>query len=95
MQHDISKVSDNAYVRQKTYRRAVDLLDIVKKNAISYGKDPKALATAVLYAACLTEHESKVSQASIVAAGSISIVTLRKRFADILKIFPECSIEKN
>jgi transcription initiation factor TFIIB len=84
----ISKVADSACVSQKTYRRAVEMLDIVKKNAISYGKDPKALATAVLYAACIKENESKISQAKIAAAGSISVVTLRKRFSDILRIIP-------
>jgi transcription initiation factor TFIIB len=91
----VSKIADNAYVTQKTYRRAVDMLDIVKQDAISYGKDPKALATAALYAACLSEHESKVSQARIAGAGGVSIVTLRKRFSDILKIFPESSIENS
>ena len=61
----ISKVADSACVSQKTYRRAVEMLDIVKKHSISYGKDPKALATAVLYAACIKENELKVSQAKI------------------------------
>ena len=84
----ISKVADSACVSQKTYRRAVEMLDIVKKHAISYGKDPKALATAVLYAACIKENEPKVSQSKIAAAGSISVVTLRKRFSDILRIIP-------
>jgi transcription initiation factor TFIIB len=84
----ISKVADSACVSQKTYRRAVEMLDIVKKHEISYGKDPKALATAVLYAACIKENELKVSQAKIAAAGSISVVTLRKRFSDILRIIP-------
>jgi transcription initiation factor TFIIB len=84
----ISKVADSACISQKTYRRAVEMLDIVKKHSISYGKDPKALATAVLYAACIKENELKVSQAKIAAAGSISVVTLRKRFSDILRIIP-------
>ena len=84
----VSKVADNACVSQKTYRRAIEMLDIVKKHAVSYGKDPKALATAVLYAACIKENEPKVSQARIAAAGSISVVTLRKRFSDILRIIP-------
>lgn len=85
----ISKVAGNAGVSHKTSRRAADMLDIVKKNSISYGKEPKALATAVLYAACLIEREPKISQAKIAAAGDISVVTLRKRFSDILALFPE------
>jgi hypothetical protein len=38
--------------------------------------------------ACIKENESNVSQAKIAAAGSISVVTLRKRFSDILRIIP-------
>jgi transcription initiation factor TFIIIB Brf1 subunit/transcription initiation factor TFIIB len=40
----------------------------------------------VLYAACLREGEN-VSQAQIAVSGDISIVTLRKRFQDVRKIF--------
>jgi transcription initiation factor TFIIB len=81
----ISKIADNADVNQKTYRRAVDMLDEVKKNSISFGKDPSCLATAVLYCACLMEQEDKISLARIARAGGISIVTLRKRVSDILE----------
>ena len=42
----MSKVAENADVNQKTYRTALEMLDVVKKNPISYGKDPKAVATA-------------------------------------------------
>jgi transcription initiation factor TFIIIB Brf1 subunit/transcription initiation factor TFIIB len=63
------------------------MLSIVKENPISHGKDPNALAVAVLDAACLKEGE-KVSQAQIAVAGDTSILTLRKRFQDVRKIFP-------
>ena len=85
----MSKVAENAGVSQKTYRTALDMLDVVKKNPISYGKDPKALATAALYGACLVGGEDNVSQAKLAKAGGISVVTLRKRVLDISKVFPE------
>jgi transcription initiation factor TFIIB len=85
----LSKVAENAGVNQKTYRTALDILDVVKKDPISYGKDPKALATAALYGACLTEEKENVSQARLAKAGGISVVTLRKRFLDVSKLFPE------
>ena len=85
----MSKVAENADVSQKTYRRAVNMLDVVKKDPISYGKDPKALATAALYGACMIEEKDKVNQARIAQAGGISVVTLRKRVLDISKVFPE------
>jgi hypothetical protein len=39
-----------------------------------------------LYAACVKEGE-KVSQGRMALAGNTSIVSLRKRFADVIKIF--------
>ena len=85
----MSKVAENANVSQKTYRTALNMLDVVKKDPISYGKDPKALATAALYGACLVEGEDKVSQARLAKAGGISVVTLRKRVLDISQLFSE------
>jgi transcription initiation factor TFIIB len=85
----MSKVSENANVSQKTYRTALDMLEVVKKDPISYGKDPKALATAALYGACLLEEKDKVNQSRLAKAGGISIVTLRKRVLDIARLFPE------
>lgn len=85
----LSKVAENAGVSQKVYRTALDMLDKVKKDPISYGKDPKALAAAALYAACLIEDKENTSQAKLAQAGGISVVTLRKRFLDIIQLFPE------
>ncbi|MGE5662328.1 MAG: transcription initiation factor IIB [Ignavibacteriales bacterium] len=90
----ISKISTNAQISQQTYREAVSMLSVAKKNPICYGKDPKAVAAAVLYACCLKRNEADVSQSKIATAGNISIVTLRKRLADILKIFPEANYMK-
>lgn len=92
--HYMSKVVENTGASQKTYRTALDILAIVKKDPISYGKDPKALATAALYGACLIEEKDNVSQAKLADAGGISVVTLRKRFLDISKLFPEIQNKK-
>ena len=83
----LSKIANRARVSEKAYRRALQMLSVIKENPISYGKDPNALAVATLYAACLKEGE-KVSQAQIAIAGNTSIVTLRKRFQDVRSIFP-------
>ena len=85
----ISKIADNANVGQKAYKKAIEMLDEVKKDSISYGKDPKALATAVLYRACISEENdrnpNKISQTKIAKAGGVSVVTLRKRASDVLR----------
>jgi transcription initiation factor TFIIB len=83
----LAKIANKAKVSEKTYRRALEMLTAIKENPISHGKDPNALAVAVLYAACLKENE-KVSQAQIAVAGDTSIVTLRKRYQDVKSIFP-------
>jgi transcription initiation factor TFIIB len=90
----MSKVAENADVNQKTYRTALDMLDVVKKNPISYGKDPKAVATAALYCACLVGEKDKINQARIAKAGGISVITLKKRVLDIQKLFPEIQNRK-
>jgi transcription initiation factor TFIIB len=82
----LARISNKAKVSEKTYRKALDMLSRIKGDPISHGKDPNALAVAVLYAACLREGET-VSQAQVAVAGDISIVTLRKRFQDVRKIF--------
>jgi transcription initiation factor TFIIB len=89
----ISRVASNANINQRVYRTAVDMLDIVKKDACSFGKEPKALASAVLYAACLMERQNDISQARIAKAGGISVVTLRKRLSDVSRLFPEIRTE--
>ncbi|HZD35826.1 MAG TPA: TFIIB-type zinc ribbon-containing protein [Nitrososphaeraceae archaeon] len=90
----IAKIAENAEVSQKTYRIALDILDEVKKNPISYGKDPKALATAALYGGCMIEEQGRVSQTRIAKAGGISVVTLRKRILDISRVFPRLQMLK-
>jgi transcription initiation factor TFIIB len=83
----LARIANKAKVSEKTYRTGLDMLSKIKSDPISHGKDPNALAVAVLYAACLNEGEN-VSQAQVAVAGDISIVTLRKRFQDVRKIFP-------
>ena len=60
------------------------MLAKVKKNHISYGKDPSALTTAVLYAAC--QKGEKMTQAQLAYAGNLSTVSIRHRFTDIKQI---------
>jgi transcription initiation factor TFIIB len=83
----LSKIANRARLSEKTFRRAVQMLSIIKENPVSYGKDPNALAVAVLYAACLKEGE-KIKQTQLAIAGDTSMVTLRKRFQDVRSIFP-------
>ena len=81
----LSKIAKDLLINEKTYQRGLDILEKVKDNFLSYGKDPNTVAAAVLYVACLKEGE-KIIQSRIAAAGNISIVTLRKRAIDVIKV---------
>ncbi len=82
----LAKIANKAGVSATTYRCGLEMLSVIKENPISFGKDPYALAVAVLYAACLKQGE-KVGQAQIAVAGDTSIVTLRKRVQDVKQFF--------
>ena len=55
-------------ISEKTVRRAAEMMSVMKQDPISFGKDPGALASAVLYAACLEQGE-KIAQGQV-ASGS-------------------------
>lgn len=84
----LARIANNAGISERTLRHAVQMMSQIKDDPISFGKDPCAIAVAVLYGACLEKGE-KTSQSRISLAGNVSVVTLRKRFLDIKKIFPQ------
>ena len=84
----LARIANNANINEKTLRHAIQMMSKIKDDPISFGKDPCAIAVAVLYGACLEKGE-KTSQSRISLAGNVSVVTLRKRFLDIKKIFPQ------
>lgn len=84
----LARIANNAKISERTLRHAVQMMSEIKDDPISFGKDPCAIAVAVLYGACLDKGE-KTSQSRISLAGNVSVVTLRKRFLDIKKIFPQ------
>ena len=69
-------------------RKAAQMMSVIKENSISSGKDPNAVAAAVLYGACLAQGE-KLHQVQLAEAANLSVVTLRKRLQDVRKVFPE------
>ena len=84
----LARIANNAGISERTLRHAVQMMSQIRDDPISFGKDPCAIAVAVLYGACLDKGE-KTSQSRISLAGNVSVVTLRKRFLDIKKIFPQ------
>lgn len=84
----LSRLANNAGVSEKTFRKAAQMMSAVKENSISSGKDPNAMAAAVLYGACLAQGE-KLHQVQLADAANLCVVTLRKRLQDVRKVFPE------
>ena len=64
------------------------MMSVIKENSVTYGKDPNAVAGAVLYGACLAQGEI-VSQVQLARAANLSVVTIRNRVRDVRKVFPE------
>lgn len=90
----LASIANNAQVSERTLRKAIEMMSTIKENHISSGKVPNALAVAVLYAACVDQGE-RVKQTAIASAGKTSMVTLRKRFIDVRKLFPHIPASLN
>jgi transcription initiation factor TFIIB len=82
----VNRLANIMGIKGKAYITAMEIMNIVKKSHISQGKNPRALAAATLYVACEVENV-EMSQAKIANAGEVSIVSVRKRVADIMTIY--------
>lgn len=74
----ISGIASKLKVKRATERYAVEILRRAKKIKGLSGKDPRGLAAAALYIACV-ERKEKRKQRVVAAAAETSEVTLRKR----------------
>src|SRR6058998_624203 len=57
----LARIANNAGISERTFRRAIQMMSMIKDDPVSFGKDPCAIAVAVLYGACL-EKGGKSSQ---------------------------------
>ncbi len=83
----VNRLANIMGIKGKAYMTALDIMNIVKKSHVSEGKNPRALAAAALYIAC-EEEKIEMSQTKIANAGDVSIVSVRKRVADIRNLMP-------
>lgn len=82
----VNRLANIMHIKGKAYITAMEIMNIVKNSHVSQGKNPRALAAAALYVACEVENV-EMSQAKIANAGDVSIVSVRKRVADIMTIY--------
>ena len=74
----VSGIASKLNVRQDTQHKAVDILRKAKERQGLSGKDPRGIAAAALYMACL-ENDDKRIQKDVAAAAGTTEVTLRNR----------------
>ncbi|HJT48431.1 MAG TPA: TFIIB-type zinc ribbon-containing protein [Nitrososphaeraceae archaeon] len=78
----VARVANNAKLAEKTKRQAIDIMEKVKQNEVSAGKDPMGLAASVIYMSCIKTGES-ISQKEISYVAGITEVTLRNRYKEL------------
>ena len=85
----IAKIASKIEIKEKTSRKAIQILDAAQDAGIVSGKNPEVIAATAIYAACVITGEAK-SQIEIAAAANISTVSIRNRileFKTALELF--------
>ena len=77
----ITKIASKIEIREKTTRKAVQILDAAQDAGIVAGKNPEIIAATAIYAACIMTGEVK-SQIEIAAAANTSTVSIRNRILE-------------
>ncbi|MWV39661.1 MULTISPECIES: transcription initiation factor IIB [Natrialba] len=80
----VPRFASDLELSDETERRARQLLKTAKESGIHSGKSPVGLAAAAVYAAALLTNE-KVTQNEVSEVASISEVTIRNRYHELLE----------
>lgn len=80
----INKIASKIEIKEKTVRKAVQILNEAHSAEITAGKNPETLAAAAIYAACVITGENK-SQQKVANAANTSSVSIRNRILDFKK----------
>ncbi|APX95973.1 transcription initiation factor IIB [Natronorubrum daqingense] len=83
-EHYVPRFASDLELSDETERRARGLLSTAKGQGIHSGKSPVGLAAAAVYAAALLTNE-KVTQNDVSEVASISEVTIRNRYHELLE----------
>lgn len=82
----LARIANDAQIGEKARRHALEILCTAEDAGLTYGKNPKALAAASLYLACILNAEHK-SQSIITKASGVTSTTIRTRYCDLKKFF--------
>ncbi|MFX1295518.1 MAG: transcription initiation factor IIB family protein [Promethearchaeota archaeon] len=81
----ISSYINKLNLSNEVERQALEIIQLSKESNIILGKDPKGVAAAAIYMACIKNGEHR-SQSAISTATGITEVTLRNRFKELKAI---------
>ena len=84
----LTRIANEAQISERSRRHALEILCATEDAGLTQGKNPKALAAASLYLACVLNAECK-SQATITKASGVTVTTIRTRYYDLKKFFLE------
>ena len=87
----VGKIASKINIKEKTIRKAIQILDLAHNAGIVAGKNPESIAASAIYAACVITGEGK-SQREIAEASKTSSVSIRSRifeFREKLNVFLE------
>ncbi|WP_458187231.1 transcription initiation factor IIB [Haladaptatus sp. NG-WS-4] len=80
----VTRFASDLGISDESERRAHDLLKAAKEKGVHSGKSPVGLAAAAVYAGSLLTNE-KVTQAEVSDVASVSEVTIRNRYQELLE----------
>src|SRR5581483_9634921 len=78
----IIKISNILGLEEKTKRKAIEIMNHLKKNEVTAGKDPMGMAATVVYIVCSNSGETR-TQTDIARVAGITEMTLRNRYKEI------------
>ncbi len=81
----ISKIAEKADVSNRTVEVAVQIIREADEKHISFGKDPRSLAAAAIYAASRMVGEN-VTQSELAYVANTTEVTIRNRFKELCRV---------
>jgi len=81
----IAAYSNNLHLSPDTEKRALEIIQNAKSANLILGKDPKGVAAAAIYLACIESGEKR-SQGAISSITGVTEVTLRNRFKELKDI---------
>jgi len=78
----IDRITGNLNLSMKTAQLATEIVWVAKKEKITQGRDPKGIAAAAVYIACVLNNE-KTIQKEIADEAQVTEVTLRNRYKEL------------